>query len=331
VTLFFFAEHDPSPDIKNRASSGADELPVPVPAARGNGVAGMRYIGPIYRPPSEADSLLIQATVGCPHNRCTFCMVYKKGPKYRTRAVNEIKEDILAARDAYGQSIRTLFFPAGNTIAMKTEDLCEICRFAGQVFPCLERITVYGSSQYIHKKSTQALKRLAEAGLSRIHVGLESGDDVILKKIKKGTDSREQIKAGKWVMEAGMELSLYVIMGIGGKERTALHAKETARVLNVIDPQFIRIRTFVPKIDTPILNEVQKGSFKMLGPHEILRETEMLIRDLKVSSYFASDHYTNYINLEGRLPKEKTRLLEEIRTALERDEKTYRPFITGTQ
>jgi radical SAM superfamily enzyme YgiQ (UPF0313 family) len=195
----------------------------------------------------------------------------------------------------------------------------------------LERITVYGSSQYIHKKSPRGLKRLAEAGLSRIHVGLESGDDVILKRIKKGTDGREQIEAGKWVMEAGIELSLYVIMGIGGRERTVFHAKETAMVLNAIDPQFIRIRTLVPKIDTPLLDEVQKGSFKMLGPHGILRETEMLIRELKVSSYLASDHYTNYINLEGRLPEEKTRLLDEIRTALERAEKTYRPFFIGTQ
>jgi len=291
----------------------------------------MRYTGPIYRPPSEADSLLIQATVGCPHNRCTFCMVYKKGPQYRVRPVHEIKEDLSAARDTYGPKVRTLFFPAGNTIAMKTEDLCEICRFAGQVFPGLERITVYGSSQYIHKKGPEGLKRLADAGLSRIHVGLESGDDVILKKIKKGTDSREQIEAGKWVMQAGMELSLYVIMGIGGRERTAAHAKETARVLNAIAPHFIRIRTFVPKIDTPLLDEVQTGSFRMLGPHEILRETQMLIRDLTISSYLVSDHYTNFINLEGRLPEEKTRLLDEIRSALERDEKTFRPFFIGTQ
>ncbi len=291
----------------------------------------MRYTGPIYRPPSEADSLLIQATVGCPHNRCTFCMVYKKGPKYRVRSVNEIKEDLAAARDASGPNIRTLFFPAGNTIAMQTEDLCEICRFAGQIFPGLERITVYGSSQFIHKKGQQGLKRLAEAGLSRIHVGLESGDDVILTQIKKGTDSCEQIEAGKWVMQAGIELSLYVIMGIGGRERTASHAKETARVLNAINPHFIRIRTFVPKIDTPLLNQVEQGSFRMLGPHEILRETDMLIRDLKVSSYLASDHYTNYINLEGRLPEAKSRLLEEIHSALERDEKTFRPFFIGTQ
>jgi radical SAM superfamily enzyme YgiQ (UPF0313 family) len=152
-----------------------------------------------------------------------------------------------------------------------------------------------------------------------------------LKQIRKGTDSREQIEAGKWVMQAGIELSLYVIMGIGGRERSVSHAKETARVLNAIDPHFIRIRTFVPKIDTPLLNQVQQGSFRMLGPHEILRETDMLIRDLEVSSYLASDHYTNYINLESRLPEAKTRLLEEIRRALEKDEKTFRPFFIGTQ
>jgi radical SAM superfamily enzyme YgiQ (UPF0313 family) len=291
----------------------------------------MRYTGPIYRPPSEADSLLIQATIGCPHNHCTFCMVYKKGPKYRVRPVAEIKEDIAAAREAYGPNIRTLFFPAGNTIAMKTDDLCEICRFARQTFPDLERITVYGSSQYIHKKGIEVLNRLAEAGLSRIHVGLESGDDVILKQIKKGTDSREQIEAGKWVMQAGMELSLYVIMGIGGKDRTVQHARETARVLNAIEPNFIRIRTFVPKVDTPLLEEVQNNTFRMLGPHDILRETEMFIKNLEVSSFLASDHYTNYINLEGRLPEAKERLLAEIRIALDRDESTFRPFFIGTQ
>ena len=291
----------------------------------------MRYTGPVYRPPSEADSLLIQATVGCPHNRCTFCMVYKKGPKYRVRPVAEIKEDIAAAREAYGPNIRTLFFPAGNTIAMKTDDLCEICRFARQTFPDLERITVYGSSQYIHKKGIEGLKRLAEAGLSRIHVGLESGDDVILRQIKKGTDSREQIEAGKWVMQAGMELSLYVIMGIGGKDRTVQHARETAKVFNAIDPNFIRIRTFVPKVDTPLLEEVKNNTFRMLGPHDILRETEMFIKNLEVSSFLASDHYTNYINLEGRLPEAKERLLAEIRIALDRDESTFRPFFIGTQ
>ncbi len=291
----------------------------------------MRYEGPIYRPPSEANSLLIQATTGCPHNRCTFCMVYKKGPKFRVRDVSDIKEDILKARDTFGLDVKTLFFPSGNTIAMKTDDLCEICRFARKVFSRLERITVYGSSQYIYKKGLQALKSLADAGLSRIHVGLETGDDNILEQIKKGTTSRQQIDAGKWTMEAGIELSLYVILGIGGQEHSKEHAINTAYVLNKIAPDFIRLRTFVPKINTPLLEKVQNGSFTMLGPHEILKEARMLIDGIKISSYLTSDHYTNYINLEGRIPESKKIFKNKIAAALARNESSFRPFFIGTE
>ena len=291
----------------------------------------MRYEGPIYRPPSEADSLLIQATVGCPHNRCTFCMVYKDGIRFKVRPVEAVREDILAARDVYGAGVTTLFLPAGNTIAMPTDALCDICRFAKEIFPALKRITVYGSSQFICKKGMDGLKRLAEAGLSRIHVGLETGDDVILKQIRKGTRSDEQIKAGKWVMAAGIQLSLYVILGIGGKERTVSHAEGTARVLNAIDPDFIRLRTFVPKVNTPLLKAVQSGTFKMLSPHEVLRETARLIKPLSVTSQLTSDHYTNYINLHGRLPTKKQAFLREIEKALGRDEETFRPFFVGDQ
>ncbi len=290
----------------------------------------MRFEGPIYRPPSEADSLLIQATIGCPHNKCTFCMIYKKRPGFKVRDISEIKEDILKACEYYGPHVRTIFFPDGNTIAMKTDDLCEICLFSREVFPDLKRITVYGSAQFIHKKGQKGLKRLAEAGLSRIHVGLESGDDVILKQIKKGTNSLQQIEAGKWVMDAGIELSLYVILGIGGMDRTKFHAKETAKVLNKIAPDFIRLRTFVPKINTPLLEDVQNGIFQMLGPHEVLEETLSLIKDIRVSSYVTSDHYTNYINIEGRLPDEKERLLNEIKMSLKKDEKSFRAFFIGT-
>jgi radical SAM superfamily enzyme YgiQ (UPF0313 family) len=151
----------------------------------------MRYEGPIYRPPSEAGSLLIQATVGCPHNRCTFCMVYKKGPLYRARPVKEICDDIDAAGDIYGQKVKSVFFPAGNSIAMPARDLAAICRYSRAKFRGLQRITVYGSSRYIAEKGPDELAELGVAGLSRIHVGLESGDDVILTRVKKGTNASE--------------------------------------------------------------------------------------------------------------------------------------------
>jgi radical SAM superfamily enzyme YgiQ (UPF0313 family) len=291
----------------------------------------VHYEGPIYRPPSEADSLLVQATIGCPHNRCTFCMVYKKAPPYRVRPVADICRDLREAAQTCGPAVTTLFFPAGNTIAMKTADLSEICRFARRVLPALERITVYGSFQYIHRKGPEALKRLAAAGLTRIHVGLESGDDVVLDRIGKGTRSGQQIEAGRWVMDAGIELSLYVMLGIGGRERTGTHAAETARVLNAVAPDFIRLRTFLPKIDTPLLADIAAGRFQMLGPHAVLRETRQIIEALAVPSRLTSDHYTNYINLEGRIPDERARLLALIESALGRDERTFRPVTIGTQ
>lgn len=291
----------------------------------------MRYQGPIYRPPSEADSLLIQATIGCPHNKCTFCMVYKNGPPFRIRSVKEIKEDLLAAKKAYGSHVSTLFLPAGNTIAMKTDDLCEVLKFSRQVFPELARITVYGSSQYIHQKGPEQLQKLADAGLSRIHVGFESGDDVILKKIRKGTRTEQQVTAGRWVMQAGIELSLYVILGIGGTERTRPHATLTAEALSRINPDFIRLRTFVPKVNTQMLQQVETGEFTMLGPLDVLAETALLIEGLEVTSYLASDHYTNYINLDGRLPHDKPRLMGQLEKAMEKDEADFRSFFVGTQ
>ena len=291
----------------------------------------MRYEGPIYRPPSEADSLLIQATVGCPHNKCTFCMTYKKGPPFRVRSVQEIKEDLEKAKDTFGDFIQTLFFPAGNTIAMPTEDLEQICSCARSIFPRLKRITVYGSSRYIHKKGLADLMKLKESGLSRIHVGLESGDDEVLKRIKKGTNAAEQIEAGLWVREAGIELSEYIILGIGGNERSHAHALETARVLNAINPHFIRLRTFLPKINTLLLHQIRKGKFQMLSAHEVLTETRQIIEDLDVTSMIYSDHYTNYVNVSGRMPDDKKRMLQVIDRALDKDEREFRAVYVGTQ
>jgi radical SAM superfamily enzyme YgiQ (UPF0313 family) len=291
----------------------------------------MRYEGPIYRPPSEADSLLVQATVGCPHNRCTFCMVYRKGPSYRVRPTVDIIADLDEARRLHGSGVRRLFFPAGNTIAMPTEALCRICEHAHRIFPRLARITVYGSSPYIHQKGPADMQRLADAGLSRIHVGLESGDDVILRQIKKGTTAAQQIEAGLMTLAAGIELSLYVILGIGGDGRTLPHATRSADVLNRIGPDFIRLRTFVPKINTPMLTMVKRGVFKMLGPHGVLKETATLIRLVDSTSHLTSDHYTNYINLDGRLPDCRSRLLAQIEEALKRPEADFRPFFVGAQ
>jgi radical SAM superfamily enzyme YgiQ (UPF0313 family) len=291
----------------------------------------MRYDGPIYRPPSEADSLLVQATAGCPHNLCTFCMVYKNGVKFKVRPVSEIKADLIDAAAAYGSRVRTLFFPAGNTIAMPAAALAEICRYSQTLFPRLERITVYGSSQYIRRKGPDQLQTLAQAGLRRIHAGVESGDDVILTRIKKGATSQDHIRAGEMARTAGLEINAYVMVGIGGRERSETHARETARVISAMQPAVVRLRTFVPKVNTPLLADVQAGRFQMLGPHQALTETMTLLSQITTPTQVASDHYTNYIDLAGRLPEDRDAMLQALRRALTRDESTFRPFFIGTQ
>jgi radical SAM superfamily enzyme YgiQ (UPF0313 family) len=286
----------------------------------------MRYEEPVYRPPSEAASLLIQATIGCPHNKCTFCGMYK-GKRFRIRRVEEIKEDLRMAREFYGCGVRSLFLPDANTIFMKTSQLIEILQYARELFPSLERITVYGSAKFIKLKSAEELKSLHAAGLSRIHAGIETGDDVLLNRMRKGATASEMIEAGLKVKEAGIELSEYILIGIGGLERTRKHALESARVLNAIDPHFIRFRTWVPVPSAPLYKDYASGRFKLLSPYEALAETRLLIENLNVTSYLASDHISNFVNLNGRLPEAKDDFLAAIDQALKLPREMFRDEI----
>jgi len=258
-------------------------------------------------------------------------MVYKKGPPFRCRRVQEIYADIDEAYDRYGSNVRSIFFPAGNTIAMPTRDLSAICRYSKTKFPELQRMTVYGSSQYIVQKGLLDMKLLHQAGLIRIHVGLESGDDTILKKVKKGTSAREQIQAGQIVKQAGIQLSEYVVLGLGGIDRSTKHALKTAEVVNEIEPDFVRLRTLVPKINTLLLHQIKKGRFQLLSPHQVLLETRLLIENLCISTVLTSDHYTNYLDLSGKLPEDKDRLLAAVNQALTWDPSRFRHNFIGTQ
>ncbi|MDI6732507.1 MAG: radical SAM protein [Planctomycetota bacterium] len=286
----------------------------------------MRYEEPIYRPPSEADSLLIQATIGCPHNKCTFCGMYKD-KTFRIRSVQEIKEDILLAKQFYGDTVESIFFPDGNSIIMKTTQLEEIFRFAHQTFPGLRRITMYASAKFLRFKSLEDLKRLKTAGLNRLHKGLESGYDEILKRIQKGADSKLMIETALRVKNAGIELSEYVLIGIGGKDFSREHTMATADVLNKIDPDFIRLRTWVPVPNAPLYQDYLSGKFQLLSPHEALRETRLLLERLEVSCLFLSDHISNFVNISGHLPRDKESMLSKIDEMLELSESRFRPAI----
>ena len=290
----------------------------------------MRYEGTIYRPPSEARRLLIQCTIGCPHNRCTFCAMYKD-KKFRIRSVGEIKQDLTAAREYYGDGVQSLFLPDGNTILMKTVELEEILKYARELFPQLSRITMYGSAQFINLKTPIELATLRAAGLDRIHSGMESGDDVTLKKICKGSTAETIIAAGQKIIQAGMELSEYVLIGIGGVARTVEHAIESAKVLNAINPRFIRLRTLIPMPSTPLYEEYLQGAFQLLGPHQALQETRLFIDTLTVEqTELFSDHHSNYAWVHGLLPAEKIEMISKIEQLLSLPESQFRPPAEGS-
>lgn len=271
----------------------------------------MRYEGTVFRPPSEAGSLLIQATIGCPHNKCRFCGMYKE-KRFKIRLLRDIHEDLDRAREYYGPYIQTLFLPDGNTIAMKASSLVSILEKARENFPHLERITVYGSARYLLLKKPEELKKLKKAGLSRVHMGLESGDDKTLELMEKGATGAESVLAGKKVTEAGIELSVYYLLGLGGRERLAEHAGHSAEAINAMGPDFIRIRTLRASRGTPLYEDVLEGRFQVPSPQEALEELKILVSGLEGSSMLLSDHISNCLNLTGELPGDKEELLNEI-------------------
>lgn len=286
------------------------------------------YSMPLYRPPSEANSLLIQVTLGCPHNKCTFCPMYK-GVKFRTRPLDELLAEIDGAAQVMADHVRTVFLPDGNTIVLKTEKLLPILERLTEKFPALERITCYGSAKFVLKKSVEDLKRLREAGLTRVHMGIESGDGETLAKIEKGATPEEMIEAGRRAKEAGLEVSEYIMVGIAGPERSRIHARESARVLNAIEPHFIRLRTYVPVPGTPIWDDYEQGRFTLLSPHQCLQEIRTFVEHLTGSSVLLSDHLSNYANISGKIPEDKNTMLEVIDQLLERDEEDFRDSLIG--
>jgi radical SAM superfamily enzyme YgiQ (UPF0313 family) len=273
------------------------------------------YDFPPYRPPSEAYSLLLRVTRGCPWNRCLFCSMYKDIP-FERRPLEEITADIGQAAQLYGGSARTAFIGDSNSIVTKTELLCEVLRSLYASFPHLERVTSYARAKTVAKKDLDALKELRKAGLNRLHVGLESGDAETLALIQKGATPEEQIEAGLKAKEAGFELSLYILLGIGGRQRWQEHADGTARVLNRIDPHFIRVRNLVPQPESPLYTLRGRGEFVVSPPDLILEEERRIIAGLEVTSEFLSDHISNYLPLNGRMPRDKAALLHALEEEL---------------
>jgi radical SAM superfamily enzyme YgiQ (UPF0313 family) len=277
------------------------------------------YDFPPFRPPNEAQSALIRITRGCPWNRCEFCAMYKR-LAFEQKPIEKIKEDVRLARKIYGNA-RSVFL--GDSDNLVHRYLPEIVSFIRKIFPEAERVTSYARAKTVLRNKREDLVALRQAGLDRLHLGLESGDAATLKFLRKGATPEQMIRAGQ---KAGFEVSFYVMSGAGGRKRWKEHAQESARVLKLAGPDFIRLRTLTILPETPLDEKLRRGEFIPSSPEERLQEIALFIQSLHVKDcYLASDHLTNYLwaghtviyrGVSGRLPQDKPAMLEEVHQAL---------------
>ncbi len=287
----------------------------------------LRYDEPVFRPPSEARSLIIQATIGCSHNRCTFCGSYRM-KKFKEKGIEEIREDMIIARRIFGE-VKRIFLADGNAFTMDSEKLLEIIRIAKEVFPELERVSAYACPADILNKSPQEIKMLTESGLNLLYMGVETGHDGLLNEIKKGVDAQEMVEAGRKAIENGMKLSVTVITGLGGKELSYDHAKETAEVLNQMKPHFTAALTLILVPGTPLHRKYERGEFHPLNPLETLQELRWMVEDLNYPTVFRCNHASNYLPLKGNLPEDKERLLSTLDYGMAHPELLRPEFLRG--
>jgi len=277
----------------------------------------MKYEGMIYRPPSEAESLILQVTVGCSYNRCTFCSAYQ-GKSFRIKSFEEVKEDIDEV-SPYGSRIQKVFLADGDALAIPQKDLLRILEYLKKRVTGLERVGIYANAKDILKKDLGELKTLKDLGLGIIYLGLESGHREVLKRIKKNATIDQMIRASKRVKESGILLSVTVLLGIGGLEYSQAHAEETGKILSEMDPDFVGALSLMIVPGTPIEREIQSGKLILPDPYGLIQELETMIENCNVTKcFFASNHASNYLPLRIKLPEEKEAALKRIREVLRR-------------
>lgn len=275
----------------------------------------IEYDPPVYRPPGEWRSFLVQATIGCSHNGCTFCGMYK-GKKFRIRSMDDIIGDIREAAAFYNQ-YEKVFLCDGDAIVLKTEDLLEIIGEIKKDFPHCRLISTYAGPRSTLSKTPEELKILHEAGLGRAYLGIETGMEALLKSTNKGVSRAEMLEAGLRLRNAGIDLWGIILIGLGGKPLSMENARETAKIINEMQPNHLSAMNYTPVEGTKLGNQALRGEFQVLGAKESLMETAELIRNLEVSGmHFTSDHASNYLPLKGTLNEDRDKLLRLIDGAI---------------
>lgn len=284
----------------------------------------------VIRPPSEATSLLVRVSRNCPWNQCVFCPAYK-GTKFSKRTVDEVKKDIDAMAVEYGAvRVTSAFLQDADSLLLPTGDLIAILEYLRERFPKIDRITTYARARTLKRKSVDELRLLRAAGLTRVHAGLESGSETVLKLIKKGLTPEEIVTGGRHVMDAGLELSEYVMPGIGGRALSQEHAIETAKVLNMVRPHFIRIRTFAMHPKSPMQRMVEEGTFVPMNDEETIGEIRLLVDHLdKMHSYFSCNDFSLNLlmQVDGFLDEKKDAMLKELDAFLALSERQKQAYI----
>ena len=277
----------------------------------------MRYEGDIYRPPSEAYSLLVQVTIGCTHNKCTFCKMFKD-KKFRVRRLEEVLEDLAWARAKY-RSIPRIFLCDVDALALSNNRLMPILDYIKENFPECERVSIYGRASDVLKKSDEEMKQLLDAGLTMVYIGAESGSDKVLKDVCKGETRQQLIDGVKKIEECGMQASVTFISGLAGKDGWEEHAIETGTMISEMEPAYVGLLTLIVEPNVPMAKDIESGKLKLLSPEEVMAETLLMLKHTNVTKkcVLRSNHASNYVSLRGDLPYDKDAMMNTLRVAME--------------
>jgi radical SAM superfamily enzyme YgiQ (UPF0313 family) len=276
----------------------------------------MRYEGRVFRPPSEHDAYILQATIGCSHNHCTYCDMYRD-KRFRIRALGETLEDLQLAARAAGPRIEKLFVADGDALVMPLAHWLAILERAAALFPRLRRVSCYAMARNVLEKTDAELRRLREAGLTRLYLGPESGDDQVLKRIAKGGTFADHVEAARRAHAAGLETNVIALLGAGGIERSAEHAERTAALVTAMDPAYFAALTLTVVPGTPMARLEQTGRFRLPGVPALLGELRTIVDQARPGdALFRTNHASNYLPLEGRLPRDRQRIVAVLDAAI---------------
>lgn len=270
------------------------------------------YSMPLFRPPSEARSLIIQVTEGCSHNKCRFCYMYKC-KQFKLKSHEELKEHIAWLKSYYDEPDR-IFLADGNVLCLKTDKLIELLNYIKREFPTAKRISSYSGPLDLIRKTDEELKLIHEAGLDFLYMGVESGSDKVLEMMEKGVNQLEMIEAGQKAVKAGFKFSCMIISGLGGTEFMEEHALESAKVISAIAPHYFSLLRLVVEEESELAEDIRQGKFHLLTPLQILDENILMLENMELQNcIFRANHISNYLNLAGTLNKDKDMLIERLK------------------